>query len=317
MALEAWEVVIVGAGPAGLSAALILGRCGRRVLICDRGTPRSWASHAMHAYLSRDGVPPADFREMARLELERYPTVKMLGEAVVSIERVSDACFVVGLENGSRVKGRKVLLATGVVDQLPPLPDVEEYFGTSVFLCPYCDGWECRDAPIAVFGEGKRGFEMARAMTAWSRDILLCTHGSKLPAASLSALSANSIQVETAKILRLEGTQGRLERIHFEGGRVAERSALFFNLPSRSQSDLARTMGCQFTSSGGVKCGQYEATSVPGVFVAGNILRDVQLSIVAAAEGARAAFGINKALTREDFTRRASGTLQIDHPGPG
>jgi thioredoxin reductase len=316
MALEAWEVVIVGAGPAGLSAALILGRCGRRVLICDRGTPRSWASHAMHAYLSRDGVPPADFREMARLELARYPAVKMLGEAVASIERVADGHFVVGLENGARVEGRKVLLATGVVDQLPPIPDVEEYFGISVFPCPYCDGWECRDTPIAVFGEGKRGFEMARAMTAWSRDILLCTQGSKLSAASLAALSANSIQVETARILRLEGAAGRLQRIHFEGGRVAERSALFFNMPCHSQSDLARALGCQFTSSGGVKCGQYEATSVPGVFVAGNILRDVQLSIVAAAEGARAAFGINKALTREDFTRRASGTLQIDHPGP-
>jgi thioredoxin reductase len=157
---------------------------------------------------------------------------------------------------------------------------------------------------------------MARAMTAWSRDILLCTHGSKLSGRSLAALAANGIQVQTAKILRLEGAGGRLERLHFEGGHTVERSALFFNLPCHSQSDLARKLGCQFTSSGGIRCGQYEATSVPGVFVAGNILRDVQLSIVAAAEGARAAFGINKALTREDFTRRASGAVQIDHPGP-
>lgn len=311
-----WEVVVVGAGPAGLSAALILGRCCRRVLVCDRGTPRSWASHAMHAYLSRDGIAPADFRDIALAELKRYPTVRLCSDAVVSVERATQDRFAVGLESGEVVETRKLLLATGVLDELPPLPDVEEYFGISVFECPYCDGWECRGAPIAVFGEGKRGFEMARAMTAWTRDIVLCTHGMPLSDARRSALEANGVIVENAKILRLEGVAGQLERIHFEDGRSVARSALFFDLPCHSQSRLAQTLGCQFTSSGGVRCGRYEATSVPGVFVAGNILRDVQLSIVAAAEGARAAFGINRALTREDFARRASGTVQIDHPGP-
>jgi len=312
----AWEVVIVGAGPAGLSAALILGRCCRRVLVCDRGTPRSWASHAMHAYLSRDGIPPAEFRDIALSELKRYPTVSVRDEAVVSVERTARNGFAVGLENGDAVETRKLLLATGVLDELPPLPDVEQYFGISVFPCPYCDGWEYRGAPIAVFGEGKRGFEMARAMTAWTRDIVLCTHGVALPDARRSALEANGVVVENSKILRLEGQGGQLERIHFEGGRSVARTALFFDLPCHSQSRLAQTLGCQFTPTGGVRCGRYEATSVPGVFVAGNILRDVQLSIVAAAEGARAAFGINRALTREDFARRASGTVEIDHPGP-
>jgi len=311
-----WDAVIVGAGPAGLSAALILGRCCRHVLICDRGTPRSWASHAMHAYLSRDGISPTDFRDIAQSELARYPTVKMRGEAVVAVERTPEAGFAVRLEGGDVVQTRKLLLATGVMDELPALPDVEEYFGISVFPCPYCDGWECRDTPIAVFGEGKRGFEMARAMTAWSRDVVLCTHGAAVSDAPRRALEANGIIVQTARILRLEGSAGRLERIHFEGGACIGRSALFFDLPCHSQSALARTLGCQFTSTGGVRCGRYEATSVPGVFVAGNILRDVQLSIVAAAEGARAAFGINRALTREDFARRASGIVQIEHPGP-
>jgi thioredoxin reductase len=270
----------------------------------------------MHAYLSRDGIPPADFRELAHAELKRYPTVSMRDEAVSAIERLPGSCFAVHFERGDVVESRKLLLATGVLDELPPLPDIEQYFGKSVFSCPYCDGWECRDTPVAVFGQGKRGFEMARAMTAWTRDILLCTHGGKLAASYRSALTANGVKVETARIERLEGVDGQLERIHFEGGACAERSTLFFDLPSHSQSALAGTLGCQFTSSGGVRCGQYEATSVPGVFVAGNILRDVQLSIVAAAEGARAAFGINRALTREDFERRASGVVQIDHPGP-
>jgi thioredoxin reductase len=311
-----WDVVIVGAGPAGLSAALILGRCCRRVLICDRGTPRSWASHAMHAYLSRDGIPPAEFREIALAELERYTNVTMRDDSVTAAERLPEGGFAVRFESGDRVPCRKLLLATGVLDELPPIPDIEDYFGVSVFPCPYCDGWECRDKPIAVFGEGKRGFEMARAMTAWSSDLLLCTHGRPPSRAQQAALAANGIRVETTRILHLEGTDGRLERIHFEDGRRIERSALFFDTPSHSQSHLAASLGCQFSSSGGVRCGRYEATSVPGVFVAGNILRDVQLSIVAAAEGARAAFGINRALTREDFAWRASGTVHVDHPGP-
>lgn len=270
----------------------------------------------MHAYLSRDGIPPEDFRSIALEELGRYPSVKIWDGTVVDAERLAQGGFSARLENGEKVDCRKLLLATGVLDELPTLPDIEDYFGVSVFPCPYCDGWECRDMPIAIFGEGKRGFEMARAMTAWSADIVLCTHGGALSKPHHGALAANGVRVETSRIQRLEGAGGRLERIHFEDGSCIRRSALFFDTPSYAQSDLARSLGCQFSSSGGVRCGRYEATSVPGVFVAGNILRDVQLSIVAAAEGARAAFGINRALTREDFVWRASGRSHVEHPGP-
>jgi thioredoxin reductase len=270
----------------------------------------------MHAYLSRDGVDPADFRRLARAELARYPSVVIQNTCVIGAQRASHGGFTVELDAGERVTCRKLLLATGLVDELPPLPGIEEYFGTSVFPCPYCDGWECRDSAIAVFGQGKRGFEMARAMTAWTHDIVLCTHGGKLSKSSRAALAANGVRLETAKIARLEGVDGHLQRIHFEGGHSIERTAMFFDLPTHSQSNLTRLLGCEFSSTGGVRCGRYEATSVPGVFVAGNILRDVQLSIVAAAEGARAAFGINRALTRENFAWRVSGAAQIDHPGP-
>src|SRR5688572_20895486 len=140
-----WDVVVVGAGPAGLSAALILGRCCRRVLVCDRGTPRSWASHAMHAFVSRDGIGPQEFRDHARLELARYPGVQMRDEAVVGARKIAENAFSVSLEHGEEVRTRKLLLATGVMDELPPIPGIEEYFGTSVFQCPYCDGWERRN----------------------------------------------------------------------------------------------------------------------------------------------------------------------------
>ena len=315
MATNRWDVVIAGAGPAGLSAALVLGRARRKVLLCDTGTPRSWASKEMHGFLTRDGVPPAEFRRLAHKELTRYPGVVFRAAEVTAASRSANGHFTVTIGKGRSVRSRKLLIATGVFDHLPTLEGIDRFFGTSVFQCPYCDGWEMRDAPIAVYGKRRRGFEMARAMTAWSSNIVLCTDGAAmLSATERTHLQRNGIPLIEERIERLEGTRGKLRQIVFRSGRRLKRSALFFDTPCSSQSKLAEALGCQFARHGGIKCGQYEATSVPGVFVAGNIIKDVQLAIVAAAEGTRAAFGINRALTREDFERRATGSRRIQHP---
>lgn len=313
--MKRWDVVIAGAGPAGLSAALILGRACRSVLLCDSGTPRSWASNRMYAYLSRDAVDPARFRQMGRRELARYPGVKIRDVSVTHAKRVGKEGFEIALGAGRRVACRKLLIATGMMDILPSIPGFEECFGRTVFQCPYCDGWETRGKALAVYGRRRRGFEMARALTSWSRDIVLCTDGNAgYTPAERRHLARNGIRVIEKRVVALAQRRGRLEAVHFKDGETLERDALFFNTPSRAQSTLADSLGCRYARHGGILCGQYEASSVPGVFVAGNIIRDVQLSIVAAAEGARAAFGINRALTREDFERRATGAHTIDHP---
>jgi len=310
-----WDVVIVGGGPAGMSAALILGRACRRVLICDSGTPRSWASRAMHAFLTRDGIAPAAFRKMARAELRRYRNVEFRRGKVKSARRASSGGFLLRQDDGRRVRCRKLLIATGVFDRLPPIPGIAAYFGRSVFQCPYCDGWEYRNRPLAVYGRGRRGFEMSRALLAWSRDVVLCSDGKALLSANQrKELKQNGVVLSEARIAGLVGRRGKLREIVFRDGSKLARRAMFFDTPVASQSPLARSLGCQFTRNGGVRCGRYEATSVPGVFVAGNIIKDVQLAIVAAAEGSRAAFGINKALSREDFERNASGRRIVDHP---
>lgn len=299
--LTTFDVVIAGAGPAGLSAALVLGRARRRVLLCDTGTPRSWASKEMHAYLSRDGMSPQEFLALGRREVRRYPGVRYLPQEVCTARRVRDG-FAVRLANGRAVRCRKLLIATGVFDIVPRIPGIDELFGRSVFQCPYCDGWEMRDRCVLAYGRGRRGFEMARAMTAWTGDLVLCTDGAAgYSAADRRLLERHGIRLVERPIESLEGTRGRLRTVVFRGGERLARDAMFFDTPSRQQSKLAASLGCKFGRDGGVLCGQYEATSVPGVFVAGNIIRDVQLTIVAAAEGARAAFGINRALTREDF----------------
>lgn len=302
MSHERLDVIIVGAGPAGLSAALVLGRARRRVLVCDSGTPRNWASKAIYSYLTCDGIHPDEFRRRAHSELSKYPSVGVEHVEVTDIRRSPEGGFDAVLGDGARVWSRKVLLATGVLDVLPPIAGIEYFFGTSVFQCPYCDGWEVRGQPVAVYGKGKHGFEMARALTAWTDDIVLCSDGSlRLEPAEKVQLERNGIAVRGERIEQLEGDEGRLRAIRFRGGERIERAALFFDAPSTEQSALARLLGCEFTKHGRIKCGQYESTSVPGVFAAGNIIGDVQLAIVAAADGARAAFGINRALTREDF----------------
>jgi thioredoxin reductase len=303
-----WDVVIVGAGPAGLSAALVLGRARRKVLLCDRGTPRNWAAKQMHSFITRDGMNPDEFRAQAHKELRRYPSVVFRKARVTNASRAAGGGFHVTLQGRSKAWARKLLLATGVFDILPPLQGIERFYGTSVFQCPYCDGWEIRDQSVAIYGKRQRGFEMARALTAWTNDIVLCTNGpSGLSRVEVAQLERNGIQLRTERISRLRGQGGQLESIVFRDGDELARSALFFDTPSHEQSDLAQQLGCEFTRSGGIKCGEYEVTSVPGVFAAGNIIRDVQLVIVAAAEGTRAAFGINRALTREDFEMPSTG----------
>ncbi len=312
---DRFDVVIVGAGPAGLSAALILGRCTRRVLLCDRGTPRNWAAKAMYGFLSRDGIAPDEFSAIAFSQLAAYPQVACLQ---VEVRQASaDPAGGFNVVAGDRtVHARKLLIATGLEDELPPI-GVEEFFGTSVFQCPYCDGWEFRGRALAAYGRRRRGLEMARALTAWSDDIVLCTDGrAGFPAEERRSLERNGIRLVETPVLRLEGGQGLLQHIVFRDGSRIAREALFFDTPSHGQSDLTVQLGCTFTRHGGVACGKYEATAVPGVYVAGNIVRNVQLSIVAAAEGANAAFGINRALTREDFTRRATGVRTVEHTAP-
>jgi thioredoxin reductase len=299
--MSMYDVIIVGAGPAGLSAALMLGRCRRRVLVCDTGRPRNAVSRAMHGFPTRDGMPPLEFLALARRELRQYDTLELRHVEVVDAA-CRDGRFDVSLASGEQVASRKLLIATGVVDNVPAIPGFRELYGVSVFHCPYCDGWEVRDQPIAIYGRGDRGSGLSLELTAWSRDLVLCTDGpAGIDDAGRARLARNGIAVREEGVARLEGSDGILARVVFDTGEAVPRRALFFTTGQSQRSDLSIRLGCEFNEKGTVRTGKYESTHLRGLYVAGDASRAVQWVVVAASEGAEAAFAINTDLTREEL----------------
>ena len=303
-----YDCVIVGGGPAGLSGALMLGRCRRSVLVCDAGRPRNARSSGLHGYLTRDGSAPSEFLRLAREEVARYPSVEFHGDEVVDVGRTSGG-FTALCSTGLQVSARKLLLATGVVDELPQVHGLPELYGTSVHHCPYCDGWEWRDQPLGVYGRGEAGSALAIGLTVWSDDVVLCTDGpGGLSAEEEEKLALAGVEVREEPIARLEGRDGLLELVVFTGGPSLPRRALFFGSGQHQKSHLAEKLGARFNEKGTVETGTCEATNVTGLFVAGDSSKEAQFVIVAAAEGAEAGMAINKALLKDDLAQKRNST---------
>ena len=295
-----FDVVIVGGGPAGLSAALILGRCLRRVLVCDENQQRNRASRAIHGLLGREGKSPAAFLEEARQELARYETVDLKVTRVVDV-RPEGKSFAFGCADGSTGTAARVLLATGLVDEVPKLPGVDDLYGASVHHCLYCDGFEYTGKPVAAYGKGDKGADLAIMMKHWTPEIVALSDGTEVSADTALKLRRYGIPLREERIQSLEGEAGRLRTIRFETGPDLEREGLFFSTGCHQASGLSQRLGCRRNEKGGVVIDPVtEETSVPGVYVAGDVSRDVLLVAVAMGEGAKAAVAINKAFLKRD-----------------
>ena len=247
---------------------------------------------------SSDLVVPGELRRIGREQLVPY------GVEVREV-RVRSACrtgegFEAALEGGELLGSRKLLVATGVVDHLPGIEGTPRFYGAGIYHCPYCDGWEARDRRLAVYGRGTSGAGLALSLKTWSADVVLCTDGpAGLKGREAQRLGRHGITLRQEPILAFAGGEC-LERVLFASGEPLAREAVFLSTGQHQRSDLLASLGAEFTRKGAVRTNRREECNVPGLYVAGDASRDVQLAIVAAAEGAKAGVAINKALERED-----------------
>jgi thioredoxin reductase len=293
---ETYDVVVVGGGVAGLSAALVLGRARRRVLVVDAGTQRNARASHMHGFLSRDGMPPAELLAAARAEVLSYG-VELVDDRVVAVT----TGFSIQLGGGRHVRARRLLLATGAVDDLPDIPGARERWGRDFLHCPYCHGWEVRDQPIGVLGTNAGSVEHAHLLRQWSDDVIFFAHTCPLTASGRTALNARGIGVIDGLVTQLSVVDDRLEAVELADGRVIRRAAVFIRPAPHVRNDgLIDALGCELDEGGFVRVDATGRTSVPGVWAAGNAANPRAQVITAAGEGSAAAIAINADLVEED-----------------
>jgi thioredoxin reductase len=292
---ETYDVAVIGGGAGGLSAALVLGRARRRVIVIDARMPRNAPAEHMHGFLSRDGMPPFDLLEAGRVEVRRYGG-QILEDRVVEAK----AGFALRLASGRVVEARRILLATGAVDDLPDVSGARERWGRDFLHCPYCHGWEVRDQAIGVLGS----VEHAHLLRQWSHDVMLFAHTNAVTKDECAGLEARGIAVVDGVIERLVVTDDRLRAIQLSDGRNVPRDALFMRPQLRPHADgLTAALGCKLQPEGLVATDADGRTSVPGVWAAGNAANPRAQVITAAGEGSAVAIAINTELVADDLDR--------------
>ncbi|SDI18488.1 thioredoxin reductase (NADPH) [Sinosporangium album] len=314
---QRYDVVVVGGGGAGLSGALALVRARRTVLVIDSGRPRNAPAGAVHAYLGREGTPPAELLAIGRDEVARYGGTFLNG-SVAAVRRLGDQGFRVVLADKRAVRARRLLVATGLVDELPEVPGLAPRWGRDVLYCPYCHGWEVQDQPIGILSTDRRGVHQALLWRQWSRDITLFLHTGPEPTAEdYGKLAARGIAVVPGRVTALETAGGRLHavRLHAvrpEAGNPVRCRVLVVAPRFAARADFLTSVGLKPAEHrvDGRLVGTYVAsdgkgaTAVPGVYAAGNVTNPNDQVMAAAVAGARAAAAVNTDLIDEE-TRRA------------
>lgn len=300
-AQQQYDVAIVGGGPAGLSAAIVLGRARRRVVLLDDGQPRNAAAQIVNCFLGVEEASPRELRERGRRQARGYG-VELLDARVEEVSCEEGGAFrLVGKDLPGEMVARKLLLATGTRDMLPPIENLREAYGKSVHHCPYCDGWEHRDERLVAWGESPSVVKLAVELKNWSSQVVACSHGQELSADDEQLLARNGIPLRSEEVVRMEARGGQLQRLEFAEGEPLECDALFFSAGQTQRSQLPMQLGCECDEQGLICTGDRQGTGVPGLFLAGDADGDVQFAIVAAAKGAVAATAINRELQEEEI----------------
>lgn len=304
---ERFDAVVIGGGAAGLSGAVVLARARRSVLVIDAGSPRNAPADGVHSFLTRDGISPAELVETGRKEVEHYGGLVVHGRAGAA-QRTADG-FAVTLEDGRLVNARRLLVTTGLVDELPDVPGVREGWGRDVLHCPYCHGWEIRDRPVGILGTGPMAVHQTLLFRQWTSDLVLFTHTAPaLTDEQAEQLTARGVRVVPGIVDALERADGHLTGVRLSDGTVIPRHAVVVAPRFVASSQVLATLGLRPTPHP-LGHGEFIAadptglTDVPGVWVAGNVTDLTAQVVSSAAGGVFAAAAINADLIAEDTQR--------------
>jgi thioredoxin reductase len=297
-----YDCTIIGGGPAGLNAALMLGRARRSVALFNNNQPRNAVTHASHGFLTRDGVSPTEFRHIAYEEVLRYPSVEHRPAKVTDIRKVHVG-FQIITDSDEPIRSRKLLIATGLKEVFPAIPGLTEMYGKSLFHCPYCDGWELRDQPLIVLSENPRVYHMAKLLYNWSHDLVICTNGRNvLTDEQKQVLAYRNIIVTEQTVAAFHGSEGKLRQVEFTDGSRIDRMGGFVTPQWLPQAVFREGLGYEATELDGIRTDETGKSTVPGLFAAGEAASGAPSQlIVAAAAGSMAAISINLELMEEDF----------------
>ena len=295
-----YDVVIIGGGAAGLSAALVLSRARRKVLVVDAGFPRNAPAPHMHGYLSRDGLPPGELLALGRNEVKIYGGEIVTG-TVTDLAPDDRGGFWVLLTDGRRISARRLLVTTGLRDELPDIAGLRDRWARDVLHCPYCHGHEVRDQPLGVIGMTPDAVRYAQVVRQWSDDVVFFAPESMLTETQRTELVARAIGVVEGAVRRILTTEDRLSGVEMDDGRVIPRDALFVLPRFVPNNDLLVKLGADLDENGWVRTDANDGvTGVPGLWVAGNLANPRAQVITAAGEGSAAAIAMNAALVDDD-----------------
>ena len=317
-----YDVVVIGGGAAGLSGALTLARARRSVLVIDGRRPRNAPAAHAHGFLTRDGVPPLQLLAMGRDEVTGYGGEIVEGQ-VVAAERLAGGDFRVTLDDGTAALGKRLLVTTGLVDELPDIPGLADRWGREVLHCPYCHGWEVSDQAIGILATGPLAVHQALMWRQWSNDVTLFLHTAPEPdSEQYEQLAARDIAVIDGEVTAVETTEGRLSGVRLADGHVIARRALVVAPRFTARADLLGGLGLRPTEQevNGVVIGSHiaadptGATDVPGVWAAGNVVNLTDQVVGAAAAGVRAGAAVNADLTADETRRAVAARRTIFSP---
>ncbi|MBY6382805.1 NAD(P)/FAD-dependent oxidoreductase [Rhodococcus erythropolis] len=307
-----FDVVIVGGGAAGLSAALVLARARRRVMIVDAGNPRNGVSEHLHGYLTRDGQSPTQLLAAGRKEVLEYGGEMTTGTAI-GIEQTEDGGFLVQTDATASLEARTVLVATGLRDELPNIAGLQDRWGVDVLHCPYCHGYEVRDTPIGVLGGDNRPFTIHQAslVRQWSDDVVFFPNRIELTGTERERLTVRGIRIVEGNVAGVSVADGRLDGVELASGQVVPRSVVFVGPRFVPRDALLTDLGCEADENGWVVTDPAGSTSMPGVWAAGNVSDSPAQLITAAAAGSKAAIALNHYLLEQDIVRAVATATEL------